>query len=202
LRAQYEARLRQGQKPLIIDCGANIGLASLWFAHAFPQAHIVAVEPDGANFALLQRNIAPYGGRITALRGGIWSVEDHLRIDNPSAGSAAFRVVPCSADHPDAVRTFTIPGISADHGVERPLIVKVDIEGAQGPLFSAHADWVGASDLIVLELDDWQLPWTGTSRPFFAAVSSWPFDFLLGGESIFCFRDYAADPAPNGAQAG
>lgn len=193
LMKEYTARLRRGEHPLIIDCGANIGLASLWFANAFPQARIAAVEPDADNFEVLCRNVAPYGDRIIPLRGGVWPVQDYLRIGNPKAGSAAFRVVPCSPDHPEAVRTFTIPAICAQVGVDSPLIVKVDIEGAQAALFSSNADWVGSTSLIMLELDDWQLAWAGTSRSFFSTICRWPFDYLLGGESIFCFRDFEAE---------
>src|SRR5262249_12200769 len=40
----------------IVDCGANIGLTALYLASAYPNARILCVEPDPANFALLQRN--------------------------------------------------------------------------------------------------------------------------------------------------
>lgn len=200
LMRQYEATLRRGEVPLIIDCGANIGLASMWFANAFPEARIIAVEPDQDNFALLQQNVEPYGDRILPLHGGIWPSEDHVRIENPGAGSAAFRVVPCKLGDADAVRTFTIPSLCARVSVDHPFVVKIDIEGAQGPLFSRNTEWVGDSALIVLELDDWQLPWVGTSRSFFSVISRWPFDYLLGGESIFCFRDFEASPEGSGAE--
>lgn len=199
LMRQYESALHRGEEPLIVDCGANIGLASLWFANVFPKARIIAVEPDRDNFALLQQNVESYADRIIPVRGGIWPTEGYVRIVNPTAGSAAFRVVPCSQDHPDAIRTFTIPSLCAKVGAERPFIVKIDIEGAQSSLFSSHTEWVGESSLIVLELDDWQLPWAGTSRSFFSVVSQWPFDYLLGGESIFCFRDFETLPADNSA---
>jgi len=29
----------------IIDAGANVGYASLWFHHKYPSAHIIAIEP-------------------------------------------------------------------------------------------------------------------------------------------------------------
>ena len=48
---------------------------------------------------------------------------------------------------------------------------------------------MGRTALITLELDDWLMPWQGTSRNFFSCLSRYPFDYLLGGESIFCFRD-------------
>jgi predicted O-methyltransferase YrrM len=35
-----------GRKPLIVDAGANIGAASIFFAAKMPNARIVAIEPD------------------------------------------------------------------------------------------------------------------------------------------------------------
>jgi FkbM family methyltransferase len=44
----------------IVDVGANCGAASVYFARAFPEATIHAIEPGAAAFALLSRNAAPY----------------------------------------------------------------------------------------------------------------------------------------------
>ena len=46
------------QPKTIVDAGANIGLASIYFANAFPSSRIVAVEPERGNFRLLQKNCA------------------------------------------------------------------------------------------------------------------------------------------------
>jgi FkbM family methyltransferase len=198
LMGDYQSAIDRGEQPLIIDCGANIGLATVWFARALPLARIVAIEPDQDNLDVLKKNVAPYGERITVLHGGIWSKPGHVRIENPDAGSASFRVTDCHETMPGAVRTYTIPEICRQMGVERPFVVKLDIEGAQGEVFSQANEWVGDTSMLVLELDDWQLPWSGSSRSFFSCISQWPFDYLLGGESIFCFRDFRAN-APVGA---
>lgn len=190
LLESYEALVKSGQQPLIIDCGANIGLSAIWFANLFSQARIIAVEPDAANFDLLRRNTAPYGARITPVHAAVWHEPTHVSITNPDAGAAAFRVAPVGSAAVDAIATLTIPELTAMAGAATAFIVKIDIEGAQQALFSANTEWVGTTQLITLELDDWQLPWAGTSRTFFAAVSRYPFDYLLGGESIFCFRDF------------
>jgi FkbM family methyltransferase len=199
LFADYQSAIDRGERPLVIDCGANIGLATLWFAHALPLAKIVAIEPDQDNLDILSKNLTPFGERITVLRGAIWSRPGHVRIENPEAGSASFRVTNCHETAPGAVRTYTIPEICRQMGAERPFVVKMDIEGAQGEVFSQANEWVGETSMLVLELDDWQLPWSGSSRSFFSCISQWPFDYLLGGESIFCFRDFksAAPTAAN-----
>ncbi len=45
------------QRPVILDCGANIGLASLWFARSYPGCVLHAFEPDPYLFELLRFNI-------------------------------------------------------------------------------------------------------------------------------------------------
>ena len=44
-------------QPLIIDCGANIGFATLYFKKLYPEARILAFEPDPDSYELLQRNV-------------------------------------------------------------------------------------------------------------------------------------------------
>lgn len=46
----------QSQSPLIVDCGANIGLSVLYFKSLYPQSSIIAFEPDQDNFLLLNEN--------------------------------------------------------------------------------------------------------------------------------------------------
>lgn len=192
LQQTYEAMLARGERPLIIDGGANIGLAALWLARRFPQAQIVSVEPDTGNLALLRRNLAGLGARAQVLDGGLWPRSGRLRIVNPESGSAAFRVEETTGDGPGTLRAYTIDEICTLAGCREPLIVKLDIEGAQQYLFASATEWVGRAHLITLELDDWLFPWRGSSRPFFRVLGEHPFDYLLGGESVFCFRDAGA----------
>src|SRR5947208_3715840 len=44
----------------IIDGGANIGCASVYFSIVFPKAEIFAIEPEKNNFSLLKINTEPY----------------------------------------------------------------------------------------------------------------------------------------------
>src|SRR5258707_8425113 len=43
--------------PVILDCGANIGMATLYFKWLYPQAQITSFEPDPVTFQVLKRNI-------------------------------------------------------------------------------------------------------------------------------------------------
>lgn len=169
-------------------CGGNIGLSALYLATAYPQAQVFVVKPDDNNFVLLQRNLAHPGQRVTTLKGGIWNRSARLRIVNPEAGSAAFQVNELPVDAGEGLRAYTIDEVCTLAGSSDPLMVKIDIEGAQARLFADNTGWVARTDLIMLELYDWLMPWQGTSRSFFACLGPQPFDYLMSGETIFCFN--------------
>jgi FkbM family methyltransferase len=45
------------QQPLIIDCGANIGMSMLYFKRLFPKSKIIAFEANPHAFKLLEKNL-------------------------------------------------------------------------------------------------------------------------------------------------
>ena len=150
-------------------------------------------DPLGERITRNLTNTACFGKRVVPLKGGIWNESATLRIINPEAGSSAFRV--SATGEPvtsTTLQAFTVNDICKQAGTEFPFIVKIDIEGAQSSLFKNNTNWIQNCHLIMLELDDWLMPWQGTSRPFFSCMSRYPFDYLISGETIFCFRDFNA----------
>jgi FkbM family methyltransferase len=47
--------------PIIFDCGANIGLATIYFKKIYPDSIVIAYEPDPQIFHTLNSNIVSYG---------------------------------------------------------------------------------------------------------------------------------------------
>ena len=45
------------QSPVILDCGANVGMSVLYFKWKYPDSRIVAFEPNPNSFDLLKKNI-------------------------------------------------------------------------------------------------------------------------------------------------
>lgn len=45
------------KRPRILDCGANVGMATLWFALRWPEARIEAFEPNPEAVAALRRTL-------------------------------------------------------------------------------------------------------------------------------------------------
>lgn len=183
-----KALMAQGKVPVIVDGGGNIGLSLRSFARDFPFAHVVSVEPDAENLRVLTANAAEVPSGKTLMHGGVASRSGFCRVVARERGSAGLMTQYCEESHPEAVRTFTVPELVAQIPNGTSWIVKLDIEGAQDEMFSQNCEWVGEADLIILELDDWAFPWSGSSVNFFKALSEHKFDYLLSGEIILCFR--------------
>lgn len=188
IERRAQAMISEGQVPVIVDGGANIGLSLRAFARDYPNARIVAVEPDADNMRVLAANASALGGEHLAVLGGLAARSGHCRVVARERGSAGLQTEYCAADAPDAVRALTVDECVAMVPGGAPWIVKLDIEGAQDELFSANTDWVGQTDLIILELDDWAFPWSGSSVNFFRTLAPHRFDYMIDQELILAFR--------------
>lgn len=168
---------------LIIDAGANVGYATLFFARKFPEARILAIEPEGANYEQLVLNTRAYPN-VTPIQAALWSRAERLAITNPSADSWSFRVGAAdSGAGAGAVRGVTIPELLAMAGAERIDLLKLDIEGAEKDLFECGAEeWLGRVGLIIAELHDRNRP--GCSRAFYRALTRFEFGQFPMGENI------------------
>ena len=47
----------KNKKPIIFDCGANIGFATMFFKWLYPESEIYAFEPDKITFEILKKNV-------------------------------------------------------------------------------------------------------------------------------------------------
>jgi len=188
LRSRLAAAIASGRPPVILDCGANIGLSALWFAWTFPQASIYAIEPHPANFDLLQRNVAKVPN-IVPVQGAVWGRSRRVMIVDPEAEAWAFQIRETSGStDTEGIPAFTIDDLLARAGSDAPLIAKIDVEGAEAEIFSNGTTWLDKAQLVIIELHDWMMPWVGTSRSFLRAISQYPFDCVIRGESLFCFH--------------
>lgn len=187
LYRKYEQILASGRRPLIVDCGANIGFSAVYFVHLFPKASVVCIEPEAHNIEMLRQNVAAYPLVIPVCA----AVSDHkgwVNIANPEAHSWAFQVAESQDKQENSIPTVTIDDARQLVKDNELLIVKVDIEGAEEQLFRSNVEWVSKAAMVSIELHDWMLPWGGSSRNFFRAVRELQFDFLLAGENAFIFN--------------
>jgi FkbM family methyltransferase len=145
------AALSQGG--IVIDGGANIGLTSVFLADRHPGIRIYAIEPDAANFQMLQINTSAYPN-VSCLHGALWNRDGAVRIAHPGDKEWAFRVeeatMPRDADIP-AIRLSTLFDRIE---VQRVALLKLDIEGAEKEVLEDAEAWIGVVDNIVIELHE------------------------------------------------
>lgn len=187
--AQLESRCAQivaaGDRAVIVDAGANIGAAALWFAHAYPCATIVAVEPDAANAALLRRNLAGIGAHHIVLEAAIGAEPGYVATQWSDGEGWAIQTTRAE----QGVPVVTIADAVAQVERGRLFIAKIDIEGFEDDLFSANTGWIDEAEAVFVEPHDWMLPERRTSRAFQAAFGSRRFAMLLNGENLVYIRD-------------
>ncbi|MDP1843158.1 MAG: FkbM family methyltransferase [Sediminibacterium sp.] len=188
LQNQYDIELPIEPKN-IVDAGANIGLASVYFAHRYKQSRVIAVEPSPDNFQVLLKNIADYK-QVKALQMGIWNKDVHLFITNPTGASSSFMVAETTADNQEAIPAISIETIMRNEQWDHIDLLKIDIEGSEKELFEANYQfWLPKTKVIYIEMHDWMKK--GCSKPVFRAINEYNFSFQLCNENlIFINQDY------------
>lgn len=188
LSRAYEAIISTGIQPLIVDCGANIGLSVLKFSSDFPDALVVAIELEENNFSQMALN-ARHQSNVVMLNAAVASFRGSVGVSDPGLGNNAFRADFDGSYGASTVQTVTIGDIINRYPVAEPFIVKIDIEGGEQELFKAETEWFDKFPLAIVELHDWLRPRTGSSLNFLKVVSRANRDFLIEGENIFSIKN-------------
>jgi FkbM family methyltransferase len=171
---------------LILDCGANVGYSSAYFLSRYPNAYVIAIEPDPDNFAILKHNLAPYKGRCRAVLSAVWSRPTRLVVSRQfgSKKESSRSVREGRVSEEPALMGTDIETLLLDSGYARISILKVDIEGAEAAVFSSnYQHWIKKVDNLVIELHDEQC-----SSIFLEAISAENFVVSHCDELTVCKR--------------
>ena len=180
--AIYQEIVASGSRPLILDCGANIGCNALWFTARYPQAHIVAIEPAADNFEILAANCA--GLDIDCRQAGVSAADGTARLSDPGGGGMGYRTAD-QGDGPE-VAMISIKTLLASKPASSytPFLLKLDIEGAEKSLFDHDAAPLAQFPLIILEPHDWLLPGQLSSQSFFRFHAAANREFCMKHENV------------------
>ncbi|HUB72990.1 MAG TPA: FkbM family methyltransferase [Solirubrobacteraceae bacterium] len=180
---------------LVVDCGANVGYASAYFAVRYPRAELIAVEPDAANYEMLQVNTAPFGERVRALRAAVWSAPAALVIDEGVYGDGrewSRQVREARPGESDCFAAVSVETLLRDSGHERISILKVDIEGAEAVVFADGCQaWLPRVDSIAIELHS-DTSFGDCHGVFHRAIAGEGFTVSQSGNLTICRRERAA----------
>lgn len=164
----------------IIDAGANVGFSAIFFATRFPQAKIIAVEPEPSNYELLLKNIHPYPN-IYPVQGAVSNKRGKFKITNKDADNWNFQFEDSNGSDGEG-EFYTITDLMEKFGMEKIDFLKIDIEGGEEMLFQDNYEWLEKTQSLSIELHDFIFP--KSSNNFFRALCSYlPFSFVNYGEN-------------------
>jgi FkbM family methyltransferase len=165
---------------VIIDAGANIGLASLYFHGRFPQAIIYAIEPDPLNYQALQNQ----AGDITAIKSfplALWKQKEILSLRSAEADAWGIQVEAGKSN--GNVMGMDLASFMQEQKIEQIDLLKIDIEGTEVELFqTAYEYWLERTRVIVIELHENLRP--GCEKIFYEAIKVIPHSIDRSGENI------------------
>lgn len=138
------------EKFTVIDCGANIGLASIYFTKKY-NAKVYAYEADPLIAKCLQKNIKNLNldSNITSFNKAVWI--DDKGVDFETEGGYSGRI----NNYPkENVKTIKVPSISLSEIItqfDHIDFLKIDIEGAENQVLYDCQDMLKNVDNIFLE---------------------------------------------------
>jgi len=131
----------------VVDVGANIGIATLWFLVRSPSCFVYCVEPDERNALRLEQNLAPFSGRFSLTRAAAGRKAGTGRFWREPSGRYGHLLADGSPAHPAEsggsafaeVQVVAIDALLDEVLASRGSIdlLKVDTEGTEEDLIDA-----------------------------------------------------------------
>jgi FkbM family methyltransferase len=177
----------------IVDAGANVGYSVLWFRRQYPEARIVALEPDPENFAVLTANCGHLPG-VTLLQAALWGSDGEVRIETRTSEGRDLRSWGrrTAALDPASAEAVVVPALSPRSVMERAGfsqidLFKMDIEGAEKEVFEApDTAWLHHVGVLTAEFHDRYRP--GATAAAEAALAPLGFRARRKGENTWFTR--------------
>jgi FkbM family methyltransferase len=182
VQEEYRAARDIKAPKLLIDCGANVGFASVWFLNHFDGLNAIVIEPDPGNFALCQRNLASFEGRAICKNVGVWPRRTGLAVIRTPEGEWGFRVRETAPGEDVEVEAVDIMSLLRESRFGKIDILKIDIEGAERELFAANPRvWLDHVENLFIELHGEE-----AERIFNKAMSEYDFERGVDRETVYC----------------
>ena len=189
IRNEYKFDVNR-EPEFIVDAGANVGLASVYFANQFPNARILAIEPEKENFEVLVKNVEPYPN-VQPVLGALWSEKTEVEVVDHGLGNWGFMIEAPSSSGPSSnsrhqkIEAMTVDMILERYDVSKISLLKIDIEGAEREVFRNSSSWIDRVDSLIVELHEHMKP--GCNRSFYSATGGFDIEWSQG-EFVYLTR--------------
>ncbi len=152
---------KQGLEPrTIIDVGANVGQFSVAAAKTYDDIHIYSFEPNPESVAKMRQNVKGLKQiQIFPVALGYEKGEADFHVNAHSHSSS---LLPLAKGHLDAfpeafekqtikVNVCTLDEISPELELERPVLLKLDVQGFEAAVLSGATQTLKSVDYILVE---------------------------------------------------
>jgi FkbM family methyltransferase len=115
-------------QPLILDCGANVGISVLNYKHQWPQSKILAFEPDPNVVPVLRRNLERNNAvDVEIIEGAVWTCDGEANFLTEGADGSKLTSIAGTSPSRQVVKTVDFKRFLSD-----PVdLIKMNIEGAE-----------------------------------------------------------------------
>jgi FkbM family methyltransferase len=135
------------EAPVILDCGANIGLSILYFKKRYPKSKVVAYEADPNIFKILQMNLQINNiTNIELHNEAVWSSQSTIEFSREGADGGRIKI--------GLDRNITkVPAVSLISILQsrRFEFIKIDIEGAETDSLRGCEKYLKDVDYVFVE---------------------------------------------------
>jgi FkbM family methyltransferase len=142
------------ENPVIVDAGAHIGMATLYYKMLFPESRVIAFEPIQANFQLLEKNVhenqlqnVEFYQAVVAPKSGILRIQEPIGEGAWKSGAGIIPKGWKGVQDNQEIKAEAVGILEILH--DKIDIFKMDIEGMEyevirnaGPLIRNVSHWV------------------------------------------------------------
>jgi FkbM family methyltransferase len=176
----------------IIDAGANVGMAAIYFANKYKNARIIAIEPESKNYELLKQN-TEYYMNITVIKAALWNTSGEISLFDTGLGNDGFMVEANKTmlktpikNIKQTIKTVTVDEIINEFHIDSIDILKIDIEGSEKEVFESCKSWIHKTKCIIVELHERMKK--GCNKAFHKSIKYFDKIGSYGGD-IYLSRD-------------
>ncbi|MBK9475631.1 MAG: FkbM family methyltransferase [Tetrasphaera sp.] len=133
-RGEYQAPdelaplLSRERVSTVLDVGANVGMFSIWAATQWPQARIVAFEPDPTNVATMRHGLAVSGVSVDLIDAAAGITHGTVTFVGELGGGSHIAAV--------GERGISVPMVDLFDYLAEADFLKLDIEGGEWPILA------------------------------------------------------------------
>lgn len=165
VKGDYDPVLKMdlGISPQILDLGSHIGLSVRWFFNHYPEAYVVAIEPDESSFNVLALN-GTTCDHLDICHAFVSATEGFASVLREGQEPHGYRKGPQQTDPESGVLCCTIPQVMDFYDLDKIDLLKCDIEGSEVELFSDCKEWISSVRYALIEVHKcwygygWDLP--------------------------------------------